>query len=317
MRIGLGISIGMHLAILVAGIVGLPDSALLEPDPIEAMPVELVPIKELTDLRLGDRKAEPVKPPETRPQPKPVVKAEVEQPKPVEKKPAPEQVEAVKEPAPVPLPMVAEDSKPEAKTETQIAAVSPPEPEPEPKPEPQKPVEALVPAPVPKVRPKPPKRIEPPKQVAAAKPQKKELNFSTDDISALLNKRDPAGGGTPTPAVEPQTFGSIDGAQQAAMTQSEIEALKARLYQCWNPPRGVREARNLRVQVSISLNQDGSLAAPPQIVGGGFDPLAHIAAESAVRAVQICAPYDFLPVEKYQVWQSINFTFDPSQMLGG
>ena len=101
------------------------------------------------------------------------------------------------------------------------------------------------------------------------------------------------------------------------MTQSEIEALKARLYQCWNPPRGVREATALRVQVAINLNPDGTLAAPPRVIGGGFEPLAQIAAESAVRAVQICAPYDILPPEKYHVWRSINFTFDPSQMLGG
>ncbi|HMB47308.1 MAG TPA: cell envelope biogenesis protein TolA [Afifellaceae bacterium] len=316
MRIGLGISIGMHVAILAAGIVTLPSAKLLEPDPIEAMPVDLVPIEELTDLRLGDRKAEPVKPPENRPQPKQTLRAPVEQPKPAEKV-AKKPVEAVSEPAPTPLPKKVEEKKPEAKTETQVAAIAPPEAEPEPKPEPAKPVEALAPAPVPKVRPKPPKRIEPPKQVAVEKPKKKELSFNTDDIAALLNKRDPAGGGTPTPAVEPQTFGSIEGKATAAMTQSELEALKARLYQCWNPPRGVREARNLRVYVSISLNQDGSLAGPPKIVESGSDTLARVAAESAVRAVQICAPYDFLPPEKYSLWRSINFIFDPSHMLGG
>ena len=30
------------------------------------------------------------------------------------------------------------------------------------------------------------------------------------------------------------------------MTQSEIQALKARLYRCWNPPVAVREALTLR-----------------------------------------------------------------------
>jgi hypothetical protein len=69
--------------------------------------------------------------------------------------------------------------------------------------------------------------------------------------------------------------------------------------------------------VTINLNPDGSLAGPPRIVGGGADPLSQIAAESAVRAVQICAPFDILPPEKYQVWRVINFIFDPSHMLGG
>jgi len=306
----------MHVALLAIGIYGLPHARLQEPDPIEAMPVELVPIDELTELRLGDRKAEPAEKPKERPQPKPTLRAAIEDNKPAEK-PAEKPVEAAKEPTPAPLQKVAEEKVPEAKTEKQVAAVTPPQPEPESKPEPAKPVEALVPAPLPKVRPKPPKRIEPPKQVATAKPQKKELTFSTDDIAALLNKREPTGGGSPDPAPEPQTFGSIDGAREAAMTQSEIEALKARLYQCWNPPRGVREARNLRVVVKINLNQDGSLAGAPRIVGGGFDPLGQIAAESAVRAVQICAPFDILPPEKYHVWREIDFTFDPSEMLGG
>lgn len=308
----------MHLALLAIGVFGLPHSRLMEPDPIEAMPVELVPISELTDLRLGDRKAEPTEKPKERPQPKPTLRAAIEDDKPAEK-PAEKPVEAAREPepAPAPLPKVAEEKVPEAKTERQVAAVTQPEPEPEPEPRPEKPVEALAPAPVPKVRPKPPKQLQPPKQVAAAKPKQKELTFSTDDISALLNKREPTGGGSPDPSVEPQTFGSIDGSREAAMTQSEIEALKARLYQCWNPPRGVREARNLRVEVEINLNQDGSLAGAPRIVGGGFDPLGQIAAESAIRAVQICAPYDILPPEKYHVWRSINFTFDPSHMLGG
>lgn len=313
MRIGFGISIGLHAAILAAAAIGLPSSRLIEPDAIEAMPVELVPIEELTDLKLGDRKAEPAEVPDRPPQPKPAVTAETEQPRPAEKK-AKTPVKAAREPAPAPK--VAEESKPEAKVKNQVAAVTP-KAEPAPKPEPQKPAEALKPAPKPKQRPKPPKRIEKPKLQAAKEPSRRELTFSTDDITALLDKRDPVGGGTPEPADEPQTFGSVDGTRQAAMTQSEIEALKARLYQCWNPPRGVREATALRVMVAINLNPDGTLASPPQVVGGGVDSLAQIAAESAVRAVQICAPYDILPPEKYHVWRSINFTFDPSQMLGG
>jgi hypothetical protein len=316
LRNGIGISIGLHVAILAAAVIGLPNARLIEPDAIEAMPVELVPIKEVTDLKLGDRKAEPVKAPDVRPQPKPTVKAEIEKPKPAEKV-AKKPVEAVKETAPAPMPKLALDKKPDAKVEKKVAAITPPEAEPATRPEPLKPLEALAPAPVPKVRPKPPKRTEPPKLQASTKPVKKELKFSTDDISALLDKQDPTGGGSPDPAEEPQTFGSIDGAAKADMTQDEIAALKARLYQCWNPPRGVREARNLRVQVAINLNQDGTLAGPPQIVGAGIDQLWQIAAESAVRAVQICAPYDILPPAKYHVWRSINFTFDPSQMLGG
>ena len=316
MRIGMGMSIGLHAAIFVAAAVGLPSSSLMEPDAIEAMPVELVPIDELTDLTLGSKKAEPEKTTKTPPQPLPNKKAEIEQPDPQDKV-AKKPVKKAREPAPLPTPKTAEETKPEKRPETKVAAVRPePTPQPEPpKPKVEKPVEALAPAPKPKQRPKPPKNIKP--KLQAKKPENKDSEFNSDDIAALLNKRDPAGGGSPEPSSDPQTYGSVEGRAQAAMTQSEIAALQARLYQCWNPPTGVREAKGLRVQVAISLNPDGSLAAPPRVISGGFDPLAQIAAESAVRAVQVCAPYDILPPEKYHVWRSINFTFDPRQMLGG
>ena len=49
-------------------------------------------------------------------------------------------------------------------------------------------------------------------------------------------------------------------------------------------------------------------AQPEGWVGQTHTPLA---------AVQICAPYDFLPQEKYAQWREIEFTFDPREMLGG
>jgi hypothetical protein len=120
------------------------------------------------------------------------------------------------------------------------------------------------------------------------------------------------------PAEKPQTLGSIDGRAEAAMTQSELAALQARLYQCWSPPVAVREAGALVVTVRILLLPDGSLAGEPQIIDAGFHPLSQIASESAVRAVVQCAPFgDILRPEKYAVWQQIDFVFDPRQMLGG
>ena len=104
------------------------------------------------------------------------------------------------------------------------------------------------------------------------------------------------------------------------MTQSEIAALKARLYRCWSPPVAVREAGALVVEVRISLLPDGSLAGPPIIMGvaQASDPLAQVAAESAIRAVVQCAPFgDILRPETYALWNQIDFVFDPREMLGG
>ena len=104
------------------------------------------------------------------------------------------------------------------------------------------------------------------------------------------------------------------------MTQSEIAALKARLYRCWNPPVAVREAASLVVKVRISLLPDGVLAgaAADAIEHATTTRLSQIAAESAVRAVVQCAPFgDILRPEKYALWNEIEFVFDPREMLGG
>ena len=104
------------------------------------------------------------------------------------------------------------------------------------------------------------------------------------------------------------------------MTQSEIGALKARLYRCWNPPIAVQEAGGLVVEVRIDLLEDGRLARPPVVkrVEQASDPRAQVAVEAALRAVVQCAPFgDILRPETYTIWNRIDFVFDPREMLGG
>ena len=343
MRTGLILSIAGHVGLIAAGLVAFPEARPFIVPSVEALPVELVPVADLRDVVAGDREAE-IKPEEA-PQPKPKSQADVAAPKAADK-PSTEVVEGAREPAEKPIRDVTEQPRPEAPRQEAVAAPTkeaepaPPPPEPvaappkpaeptvEPEPEPETAKEEIAPAPMPpKARPAPPRHvaaITPPRhdpqratRPEARTPPAPQPAFNPDDIAALLNKQESRGGGDPNPSSEPQTFGTSDGRIEAAMTQSEIDALKARLYSCWNPPRGVREAGQLTVTVSISLQPDGRLAAPPQVVGGGFDPLSQIAAESAVRAVQMCAPYDILPPEKYSLWREIEFIFDPSEMLGG
>ncbi len=45
------------------------------------------------------------------------------------------------------------------------------------------------------------------------------------------------------------------------------------------------------------------------------DPLYRVAAETAMRAVRRCSPFDKLPKEKYDSWKEMTMTFDPSEML--
>ena len=335
MRVGLTVSIVGHAAILAFGFIAFPDALPFQTEKIEALPVELVSIAEETDLLEGDEDSQ-VAPTET-PQPKPDIAAETPAPEPAEE-PAPEPVEAAVEPTPAPPPPEpAAEPEPVPQPEEEVAALPEPEPEPipaeetEPLPEPV--AEPAPPAPspdIPRVRPDPPptpivepepEPAEPERDIADLIPEEEpEEQFDPNEIQALLNKTDPAGGGDPAPSPEPQTIGSIDGGAEAQMTQSEIAALKARLYRCWSPPVAVREAGALIVELRISLLPDGSLSGQPVIlqVGLASSPLAQVAVESAIRAVTECAPFgDILRPEKYALWNQIDFVFDPREMLGG
>lgn len=334
MKVGLTASLIGHAVILGFGFLAFPDTKPFVPEAVEALPVDLIEAADLRDLKQGDKRSK-VLPADT-PQPKPQVKAEA--PAPVEaEKPAPKPVEAVRQPQPKPAPAIVEvpEPKPEPAPQKVAALPEPPAPDVPPPPEPAPvaeaeplPAETPVEARMPRKRPQPPKQVverkpEPPKPeerkvVDVPRPEPPKQEFRTDDIAALLNKQQPVGGGDPAPVEAPQTLGSIDGRADAAMTQSEIDALKARIYSCWNPPIAVREAGALVVTVLISLSPDGALAGPPQVMDAGFSPLATVAAEAAVRAVIQCAPFgDILRPEKYALWQKIEFVFDPREMLGG
>ena len=75
----------------------------------------------------------------------------------------------------------------------------------------------------------------------------------------------------------------------------------------------MKDAEKLLVKVKIRLKRDGTLSRPPQIVSS----ISQAAADSAVRAIRRCAPYDMFPPKKYNTWREIVLNFDPSQMFGG
>jgi colicin import membrane protein len=246
----------------------------------ESMPIDLVPVTEITRRRAGERDAP----------------AE-EVAKPVAKKadePAPE-----REKAPQPSQQAAVPPPPSAEAESR------PQPE-QPKPE-TEPVAA----------PMPPKRQPPPKaRPAPAAKAQKQPTFDPDRIAALLDRRAPqqsqpsAAEASPTPALGVSTGGS------SRLTQSEIDALRAQIQACWNPPIGAADAPDLVVRVRVQFRPDGSLATEPVLLNRGGSQYFQVAAESAMRAVRRCQPYS-MPAAKYEIWRDVEVTFDPRDMFGG
>ena len=59
---------------------------------------------------------------------------------------------------------------------------------------------------------------------------------------------------------------------------------------------------------------DDSEGADCSIAGEEMGRLVRTAAESAVRAVSKCAPFN-LPADKYETWAEVVVNFDPSDMF--
>jgi colicin import membrane protein len=87
-----------------------------------------------------------------------------------------------------------------------------------------------------------------------------------------------------------------------------------RLAKCWNIPPGAREAQ-ISVKIRFQLNPDGTVSGLPQVLNGSSDPLFTTTAQSAVSAVMDCQAYDFLPQDKYNLWQENTVNFNPNQMF--
>jgi colicin import membrane protein len=162
----------------------------------------------------------------------------------------------------------------------------------------------------------PPKKPEPKKEVAEKKPAT-EPKFDAHRIAALLDRRQPQ-----RLAAAGDTLSSLPSLGTTAgnapkLSMNEIDALRARIQQCWNPPAGAADAKDLVVLIRIQFNKDGSLAAQPALMNRGSGTYFQVAAESALRAVVRCAPYTFLPPAKYDAWKDVEVTFDPRDMFRG
>src|SRR5215813_5736509 len=134
-------------------------------------------------------------------------------------------------------------------------------------------------------------------------------------IAALLDKRDPqrsAATGTELNTVA--SLGAPAG-MAAQLSQSEIDALRARLMALWSPPVGVQDPNELIVNVTVKLRRDGRLAAPPFARVNGRSVAAMASRDSAVRAVLTGQPFDMLKPEHYDNWKEIELTFDPKDMF--
>ena len=278
------VSLSVHAAIVVAGLVALPNATKFEVENRDIIPVELITEVTETSQRQAVKKDAPPPKPEQK----------IAPPK-VEEKPKPKpQPKAAKEPTPAPR-QPAEPAPPDPKDMQKLVEDTTPKPA-------QKP-----PPPKPQAKPKPPQKKPAPK---------KELNV--DELAALLNKipdQEPRQDPNEVDGIPLQGLMDALNGADAGNSADLIDYLASATSQCWNPPTGVMEAQDLVISIKIDFAQDGSVQGTPEVLNSSASPLFGVAAAAAVRAVMRCAPYDKLPPARYNEWRTTTFNFNPAQMF--
>jgi hypothetical protein len=139
--------------------------------------------------------------------------------------------------------------------------------------------------------------------------------FDADKIAALLDKRDPQlNSATGAWLNSKLSLGTASGAA-AKLSQSEIDALRARLMALWKPPVGAQDADQFQVTIRIRFKRDGTLDIGPQVLTSGSGARFNAIRDSAVRAVLIGQPFTMLRPDHYDIWKEIDFTFDTKEMF--
>jgi len=292
----LAASLALHVGVLGWGIMSFSTRSL-EAKPQDALPVDIISSEQLSQITKG------------------IKSGSKENPKPM--------AEKVGDPKPVDDPV----GKVTEKKEVIAANDKPPEPQPpEKKPEPPKPVEkkqeqqvdpiaeALKKEQQKKPVEKKETKVEPKKD---EKP-KKERTFDQSKIAALLDKRDPMRQAVTGDVVNSKaSFGTAAG-QAQKLTMSWVGALQRRIGECWNMPVGIADGDKLEIRVYFELRRDGTLSGAPRLVSvsGATATSGPAASEGALRAIQQCQPYNFLPPAEYVGgWDRLDLTFDASQMF--
>jgi outer membrane biosynthesis protein TonB len=315
MKPGMTISCVGHAAALVLGFMAI-SAQPMEAPPVQALPVSFVSEKDFSQLTQGVKNAPQLKIPDIKPladkvdetksvdqlAPKVSAKPEITTPaaKPVsEAKPEPKT-----EPKPEP--------KPELKTELK------PAPKPADKPDKPKPPE-YKPAQIANLLKKDAAKDPPKQQDTPAQPARDSTpKFDANQVAQLLDKREPQRQvATAQSLNDSPTLGAAIGAQDARLSQSEIDALRARISNCWSPPPGINANSRLYVVLRVLFKTDGSMVQAPTLVEGSASPLGPALAESAKRALLLCQPFTMLRAEHYDQWKDLELKFDPHELLGG
>ena len=310
-------SLLIHLAVIILFLLDLPFfSSRPNADEFRQVPIIVnlndVKISEMTNLppkaKMGEEDKQAV-------QKKQKEERYTQEPPREEPQPVPPQIDEKKqEPAPEKAPDVPEE-KPLPPKQDFLEA---PKPENKPKQPEKKPV--VTPPPKkpqpPKQETPPPKKVENKKTPELANPLK-SLLASVDEIEKNIGKSPSEATIKDGTAVQNMGIeGGTGGSYFSELSISEVDAIAGRLRACWNLDPGAMGIENMVVEIRAFLNRDGTVKEARILDTSRYssDPHFRSVADSARRAVYICAPYSILSekyADKYDMWSTMKLRFNP------
>jgi outer membrane biosynthesis protein TonB len=314
MRPGMTISCVGHAAALAWALMVI-SAQPMEAPPVASLPVSFISEKDFSQLTKGMKNAPQLNVPDV--------------------KPLADKVDAEKSvdqlaPKVADKPEITTDtSKPKAEPKPEPKAEAKPEPKPEPKPDPkpdQKQADKPDKPKLPEYKPdqianllkKDVAKDQPKRQDKPAQQQDNNPKFDANQVAQLLDKRQPQRQLASAETLnDTTTLGAAIGAQNAQLSQSEIDALRARISSCWSPPPGIDVNSKLYVVLRVLFKPDGAMAQEPVLVEGSASALGPALADSAKRALLLCQPFTMLKTEHYDQWKDLELKFDPHELLGG
>lgn len=235
-----------------------------------------------------------------KPDPVPTTKPE-EQPTPAT------ELAAVNDPAtPITEELPSEESPETTEAAFQIAALANKLPTPTAKPAPPKPNTAKT-----KERKEP--EDAPSKKTSDAK-KSDEPNVS--DLIKNNRTTEQAASGGQKKSTQTAALGTSTSSFAKKLSRREEDQLISNISRCSTGQAGQVISPDLTVTIVLELNPDGSFKINPKgKASGGTAQERSRFTRDALRYSIRCAPYDFLPQEKYETWKEIVVTFHPSRMF--
>lgn len=189
-------------------------------------------------------------------------------------------------------------------------------------PQPKKP--KILAKPTPKPQPKPQKKPEPKKEKPKENKSDPKLANPLKSLLASVDALDKEVGNTDTTATVKEgtdvsnmgVEGGTTGSYFSELSISEIDAIAGRLRACWNLDPGAMGIKDMIIEIRVFLNKDGTVRDVKILDTGRYnnDKSFRSVADSARRAVYVCAPYSIFSnryLDKYDLWKTMLLRFNP------